>query len=167
VWGVSEATSDLRDYGVTYLYLGKMDCDQHDYFEGDADRFVEVWKAEAKTIGTATRARILVVLNLSAHDTAEALFTTLLHEWFIHGVHWRGVIEDIRSGKGAAAVSAVKAQGWEQRATIEHEAYARCDDALINDMVATLSLPRTKARQVAGHLRADRKAHEPKKGRVR
>jgi Domain of unknown function (DUF4157) len=157
IYGVSQGTHGMKNYGATSIYIG-----QDGYQGNDYNKFTEIWQWQTmhKDIHKDSAVRIVITVNMTANASIEELYNTLLHEWYIHAVHWTGLITYIRNEKGRFATAWIQGQGVERRAAGEHKAYANMSDEDIGKMVGSLDLTKEESLKVHSKMLGDRNRHD-------
>ena len=163
IWGIKN-TSDFKDYGSTTFYIGNSN---QGYKADDYKQFTEIWQwVLDNPIPKDVSVRLVIAVNLSINKTMEQLFATLLHEWNVHAVKWKGLIEYIRSDKGNFGVAWIQGQGHERRGKGEHEAYANMSDEKIELMVNEINLTEKDKKVVIDILKKDRDRYDKNTGEI-
>ncbi|BAZ70731.1 MAG: hypothetical protein KME28_22825 [Pelatocladus maniniholoensis HA4357-MV3] len=163
IWGI-KSTNDFKDYGSTTFYIGNSN---QGYQAQDYGQFTEIWQwALNNPIPKDISVRIVIAVNLSINRTTQQLFATLLHEWHVHAVKWKGLIEYIREDKGNFAAPWIQGQGYERRGKGEHKAYANMSDQDIESMVDELNLEEKDKKTVIQLLKRDRDRYDKNTGEI-
>ena len=163
IYGVSQKTLGMKDYGATTIYIGNGEKNINDY-----ENFTELWGFSTlkKDVPKDVPVRIVITINLTINKSVEEIYSTLLHEWYVHAVNWEGVVKYIRDDKGKFAIPHVQGQGYEKRGKHEHMAYATMKDDQLEQMTDSLGLVDKQKETVLNKLRADRDRHDKDTGEV-
>jgi hypothetical protein len=163
IYGVSQKTLKMKDYGATTIYLGNGEKNIDDY-----QNFTELWgfKTLEKDVPKDVPVRIVITINLTINKSVEEIYSTLLHEWYVHAVNWEGVVKYIRAGMGNYALPHVQGQGHEKRGKQEHMAFATMKDEQLEQMTDNLGLVDKQKEAVLSKLQADRNRHDKDTGEV-
>lgn len=163
IYGVSQKTLKMKDYGATTIYLGNGEKNIDEY-----QNFTELWgfKTLEKDVPKDVPVRIVITINLTINKSVEEIYSTLLHEWYVHAVNWEGVVKYIRAGMGNYALPHVQGQGYEKRGKQEHMAFATMKDEQLEQMTDNLGLVEKQKEAVLSKLQADRNRHNKDTGEV-
>ena len=163
IYGVSQKTLGMKDYGATTIYIGNGEKNINDY-----ENFTELWEFNTfkKDVPKDVPVRIVITINLTNNKNVEEIYSTLLHEWYVHAINWEGVVKYIRSDNGKFAIPQVQVQGYEKRGKLEHMAYAAMKDDQVEQMTDSLGLVDKQKENVLKKLKGDRDRHDKDTGEV-
>lgn len=164
----------FNDYAQTVLYIGnngykgKDPYFQEDDFE-DYDRFTEMWEWSRKNgVTRNTAIRIVITINMTANDTIEQLYATLLHEWYVHAEKWESAIYWMRNVFGSYTASWLQYwQGGGKRGDDEHKDFANWSNRKLESKLDNLDLDDDLANEVYNHMIEDRDDHDKSTGKFK
>lgn len=152
----------LNWFGSTTVFIGNKQQNQEDY--KNYDELPYLGKSQLKKVDAQSPFKVQLALNLKLHESIENLYTTLLHEWHVHGVTWESALATIRSGDQKAKERVAVDNNeylMNVRANEEHKAYATWSDETLKSKTEELGLDEEQERKVLELFKQDRDNYKP------
>lgn len=153
---------DFNWFGSTSVFIGNKQKHVEDY--KNYDQLTYLKKNQLKSVDAKSPLKIQIALNLKLHDSIENLYTTLLHEWHVHGATWEKTLPVIRQDDLSAKQQiALDNNGVsiDARASEEHKAYAKWSDETLKEKTEELGLEKEQMTKVLELFKSDRDNYKP------
>ncbi len=129
------------DCGVTRFYINK------------GEGYIQLWNNFLSNIPNSASFKIEITIDMSKNNTATELYTTMLHEWYVHASHYYDdYIHEVRDYEGGI----VSLNMDEATAEREHLNYSQLDDATLEMWTQSLQLSPRLQNRVLANLKKDR-----------
>lgn len=153
---------ELNWFGSTAVFIGNKQQNKKD--EDNYDQLTYLKNKQLRAVDAKSPLKIRIELNLKLHDSIENLYTTLLHEWHVHGATWEKTRLKMRKDDLSAKLQIAEdnnAVSIDARATEEHKAYAKWSDETLKEKTEELGLEKEQMTKVLELFKSDRDNYKP------